>query len=85
MYRKNTVQKRTTYRIGLYKHISYNQYIISAVNRLVCSKQINWVNHSIGQHHPTLFVNTFYIQTAIFKKKADIELRGETTDIGTGF
>lgn len=47
--------KRTTYRIGLYKHISCNQYIISVVNCLVCSKQIDWVNHSIGQHHPTFF------------------------------
>lgn len=80
MYRKNTVQKEQLK--GLYKHISCYQYIISVVNRLVCSKQIDWVNHSIGQHHPTFFFNIFYIHTAIFKKEGEHRAtKRETTDI----
>lgn len=72
MYRKNTVQKNKIYiNISLVTNISSLLWIV-----LVCSKHIfDWVNHSIGQHHPTLiffsfYINAFYIQTAIFRKKA---------------
>lgn len=87
LYRKNTVQKEQLieqFYINIKSLIT--NILLSVLNILVCSKQINRVNHSIRQHHPTsAFKNIFYIQyihTAIFTEGKHVATKKKRKERG---